>query len=76
LSVPNKVWASFGALLHRIVSPVVLGILFFAVIAPFGVVMKMFRKDPLQLRKEPGFESYWVRRELQPVNKKSMSNQF
>ncbi len=76
LSAPNKVWTAFGDLLHRVVSPVVLAILFFAVIVPYGVVMKVFRKDPLRLRRDSGADSYWVRRGADTSANKGMSHQF
>src|SRR5262245_60341593 len=46
----NRVWTRFGLLLHRIVSPVVLGVMFFTVITPMGLVMRTLGKDPLRLR--------------------------
>ena len=59
----NIVWFQFGRMLHRVMSPVVLGILFFATLTPTAWVMRLFGKDPLRLaRKAPG-ESYWVSRE-------------
>ena len=45
----NRLWMRFGRLLHAIVSPVVLGLLFFAVMTPVGLLMRAFKKDPLRL---------------------------
>jgi hypothetical protein len=58
----NRLWARFGLLLHKIVSPIVLGIMFFVVITPMGVVMRLFGKDPLRLRIDRGASTYWIGR--------------
>lgn len=52
-------WFALGRLLHRIVSPVVMGVLFFGVILPFGAVMRI-RHDPLQVKRDRARKSYWV----------------
>src|SRR5687768_12009755 len=41
----SRLWTKFGLLLHKIVSPVVLAIMYFVVITPFGIVMRLFGKD-------------------------------
>ena len=71
----NRAWMKFGALLHRIVSPVVLGVLFFVVITPFGLVMRLFRRNLLGLRRE-ATDSYWVNREPPGPKPDSLTNQF
>lgn len=71
----NRLWMRFGALLHRIVSPIVLAVLFFALITPFGMVMRMLGKDPLKLRFEP-IPTYWVDREPPGPEPESLKNQF
>jgi hypothetical protein len=58
----NRLWTKFGLLLHRIVSPVILAILFYGCIAPIGFLMRLSGKDPLRLRYEPEAESYWIER--------------
>ena len=58
----NRLWARFGLLLHKIVSPIVLGIMFFLVITPMGLVMRLFGKDPLRLRIDRGASTYWIGR--------------
>ena len=58
----NRLWTRFGLLLHKIVSPIVLGIMFFLVITPMGFVMRMLGKDPLRLRRDPKTGSYWIER--------------
>ena len=46
----NILWTRFGILLHWIVSPLVLVVIFFAVVAPVGMLIQLFGKDPLRLR--------------------------
>ncbi len=72
----NRVWFQFGRLLHRIVSPLVLGILFFSTVTPTAWAMRALGKDPLRLaRKGPG-ESYWVPRDGEGQGPGSFKNQF
>lgn len=71
----NRLWMRFGALLHRIVSPIVLAVLFFVVITPFGAVMRILGKDPLKLQLEP-LQTYWVDREPPGPKPESLNNQF
>ena len=72
----NRLWFRFGELLHRIVSPVALGAIFFGVITPFALVMRLFRRDALLLRKRSARPSYWVRREPPGPPPDSFGNQF
>ena len=72
----NFLWLKFGLLLHRIVNPIVMGFLFFAVITPFGVVMRLAGKDLLSLRRGAAFDSYWVKRDAPGPAPETMSQQF
>jgi hypothetical protein len=76
LTVPNRLWLRFGLLLHRIVSPLVLGIMFYLVVMPMGLLMRSFGKDFLRLRRNDSAESYWIKREPPGPEPGSMSNQF
>jgi len=76
LATPNRLWMKFGLLLGRIVSPVVIGILYYLVITPFGVAMRLAGKDPLRLKREPDARSYWIERDPPGPPPESMSNQF
>ena len=49
----NAGWARFGALLHRMVTPVLMGLIFFAVLTPIGLLMRWLGKDLLGLRRDP-----------------------
>lgn len=72
----NWVWTKFGLLLHKIVSPVVLGVLFLVVFTPVGVVMRLFGGDPLRLRFEPNASSYWIARNPPGPAPESLKDQF
>ncbi len=76
LTVPNRLWMKFGLVLGRIVSPVVIGILYYLVITPFGIVMRLAGKDPLRLRREPDAQSYWIKRDPPGPPPDSLTNQF
>lgn len=72
----NRLWTRFGLLLHRIVSPVVLGIMFFLVVTPIGLLMRAFGKDPLRLRFEADARSYWIERTPPGPPPQSFTDQF
>ena len=76
LSPLNWVWTQFGLLLHRIVSPIVLGALFFLVFTPLGVMMRLFGGDPLRLRLDAEAKSYWIERTPPGPAPDSLKNQF
>lgn len=56
----NKLWMRFGLLLNKIISPVILAVLFFAVFMPVGLILRLFRKDILNLRLDKSLKSYWI----------------
>ena len=68
----NILWFKFGMLLGRFVSPIIMGLVFFLVVTPTGLIMKLFNKDLLKLRKNKN-SSYWIKR---PETKSEMKNQF
>lgn len=76
LAPANRLWTKFGLLLHNIVSPVALGILFFLVVTPTGLLMRLFGKDPLRLRFDPAADSYWIKRDPPGPAADSLNNQF
>jgi hypothetical protein len=59
----NRLWTRFGLLLHRIVSPIALGVLFYGVVTPTGFLVRVFGKDILHLRVDKSARSYWVKRD-------------
>ena len=68
----NKLWFKFGILLGKIVSPFVMGIIFFLVVTPIGLIMRLFGKDVLNLKYNKN-KSYWIEKNY-PRSK--MKNQF
>ena len=59
----NKLWIKFGIFLGNIVSPVVLGIVFFIVVTPTGLIMRLLGKDLLRINKNESISTYWIDRE-------------
>ena len=76
LALPNRLWLRLGLLLNRIISPIVLGFMFYAVVTPMGALMRLFGKDSLRLRRSGKVASYWIKREPPGPKPDSMSNQF
>lgn len=72
LSPLNILWIKFGLLLGKIVSPFVMGMVFFGVVTPTSILMKLFGKDILNLKRD-NKKSYWLHKEK---IKSSMKNQF
>lgn len=72
----NMLWTRFGLLLHRIVSPIVLGIMFFVVVTPIGLLMRSLGKDLLRLRMEREAPTYWLERKPPGPKPDTLSNQF
>ena len=71
----NILWFRLSLLLNRIVSPVIMGVLFFLVILPFGLIMRIWR-DPLLSAPGKDRETYWVKPERSDETINSMKNQF
>ena len=68
----NKIWFKFGLLLGKIVSPLVMVIIFFLVVTPIGLFMRSLNKDLLNLKFNKS-KSYWIEKNEQ---KSKMKNQF
>ncbi|MBK5970227.1 MULTISPECIES: SxtJ family membrane protein [Thiorhodovibrio] len=51
-------WMHFGLLLNRITSPLILGLVYFVIFVPAGLLMRVFAKDPMQRRRDPRAASY------------------
>lgn len=58
----NTVWMTIGKLLHRIVSPLVLGLLYAVAVVPTGLYLRLRGADPLRLKRDPAARSYWLAR--------------
>ena len=68
----NKIWFKFGILLGKIISPFIMGIIFFFVVTPIGLLMRILKKDLLNLRFNND-KSYWIKKK---GPKSKMKNQF
>jgi len=68
----NILWFKFGILLGRFISPIVMGLVFFLVVTPTGIIMRLFKKDLLKLKKNNS-NTYWINKE---ESKSDMKNQF
>ena len=62
----NQIWFKFGILLGKVVSPIVMGIIFFLVITPISILLKIFGKDVLKLKLNNN-ETYWIKKMIQKV---------
>ena len=61
----NKLWFKFGILLGSIVSPIIMGIVYFLVVTPTGILMRLSGKNLLHMKKIKGVSTYWTKREKQ-----------
>ena len=68
----NKLWFKFGIFLGKIISPLVMGIIFFLVVTPIGLIMRLLNKDLLNLKFNNN-NTYWIEK-TEP--KSNMKNQF
>ena len=68
----NKLWAKFGIFLGKIISPIIMGIIFFFVVTPTGLIMRILGKDILNLKYNKN-KSYWIEKN---GPKSKMKNQF
>ena len=72
----NRAWLAIGRLLHRIMSPLVMGAVFFVCVTPIAWVMRLQGKDLLSLSRRPDLSSYWIPRDPSPPASESMRQQF
>lgn len=72
----NILWFRLGLLLHRVVSPIIMGLMFFVAITPTGLLMRLLGKRPLNLEFDPQAQSYWIARTPPGPPPASMKNQF
>ena len=68
----NKIWFKFGLLLGKIISPIVMGIIFFVVVTPIALFMRLLKKDLLNLKFNKK-NTYWIEKS---GPKSKMKNQF
>ena len=68
----NKIWFKFGVFLGKVISPLIMGVIFFIVVTPIGLIMRALRKDVLNLKYNKN-KTYWIEKS---GPKSKMKNQF
>tara|TARA_B100000427_G_scaffold271516_1_gene238535 strand:- start:4677 stop:5069 length:393 start_codon:yes stop_codon:yes gene_type:complete len=70
----NKLWYKFGIILGNLISPLIMGIIFFTIVTPIAYILRIFKKDVLKLKfRSDEINSYWIKKENL---KNSMKKQF
>jgi hypothetical protein len=72
----NQMWLKFGLLLHKVVNPIAMGLLFYGTVLPTGIVMRAIGKDLLRLKRQPDADSYWIVRRPPGPAPETMKDQF
>jgi hypothetical protein len=72
----NRVWFALGLLLHHVVNPVIMALMFYGAILPMALLLRALGKDLLRLKREPQAASYWIAREPPAPAPRSMNKQF
>ncbi len=72
----NKIWFQFGLVLHKIVNPIIMGLIFFGCVMPIGLLLRLFGKKPLALEFDAHVNSYWIHRPSPSPEPNSMKRQF
>ena len=72
----NWLWVRLGLVLFKVISPLMLGVIYFSTMTPMAVFLRLRKKDILRLKYDPEASSYWIRRDPPGPNPNSMKNQF
>ncbi|MRG70973.1 hypothetical protein GH722_04275 [Alphaproteobacteria bacterium HT1-32] len=72
----NLLWFQIGLLMHRVVNPVIMGLIFFLAVMPTGLIMRALGKDPLRRSFDRDAKTYWITRDPPGPDAQSMKNQF
>ena len=77
LLVPfESAWGKLGLLLHHITNPIIMFLFFWAAFVPTGLIMKMFGKELLPMKRNAALDSYWIIRAKPGISPESMARQF
>jgi hypothetical protein len=76
LAPANRAWMKLAELLNRVVSPIVLGLIFYGMFTPTAWVMRLAGRDALNRRFEPAARTYWVQRDPPGPDPAGLPNQF
>ncbi|MGB0574752.1 MAG: SxtJ family membrane protein [Alphaproteobacteria bacterium] len=72
----NRAWMRFGLLLHKVVNPLIMGLVFFLTVTPTALIMRALGKDPLKRRLDKDATTYWIDRTPPGPDPDSMPRQF
>jgi hypothetical protein len=72
----NLAWTQLAVILNKIMTPVIMGLLFYLVFTPIAALFRVQGKDPLRLRYDPAAKSYWIERQPPGPAPESMAHQF
>jgi hypothetical protein len=72
----NRAWLKFGLLLHKVVNPIVMALVFYGTVLPTGLMMRALGKDLLRLKVQPDGDSYWIVRRPPGPAPGTMKDQF
>ncbi len=72
----NRAWSKFGSVLHMVTTPVLIGMIFYFVVTPTSLMLRLFGKIPLPLKFDPAASSYWIDRHPPGPEGDSMKNQY
>ena len=72
----NRWWTALAIVLHKVTSPIALGVIFYVGFAPFGWILRRMGKDFLRLKHDPKASTYWIARQPPGPAPETMTNQF
>lgn len=72
----NLIWLRLGLLLHRVVNPIVMALVFYGTVLPTSLIVRMLGKDLLRLKRQPDWNSYWIVRQPPGPSPETMRHQF
>ena len=72
----NRLWVKFGLLMHTIINPLLMGLVFFIAVLPTGLIMRLLGKDSMHRKFDPSKQTYWIERDKDSLSKESFTNQF
>lgn len=72
----SRAWHGVGMVLHRIMTPLILTLMYFVVVAPTGLLRQLIKRDPLALSMNPAAESYWIKRDPPGPDPETMRKPF
>ena len=72
----NRLWFLFGGVLNKVISPLVMGFLFYLTVTPIALIMRVVGQDPLRLKFDRRAKSYWIRRDPAGPAPETMRHQF